>query len=249
MSISLTLILVVAVTEVLPSAVFLYAGYWALSVRRALVSRIYRNESLWLGAVALSLSAAVFLTYSTNTVITDAINIYFSVFYVILFAFLDSVIPVVRRSDPLLRSILRWEKLRYVLWADLGVLVAFQVLPGVFPSLSTGTAGYALMDGGWFVVASILYGLSGLAVLTGAKRSRDMTLRSSLKWIGACILLAVGLFTVYTLEYTLLPNLTQFEFFYSYPAVPVGLAYILIAYALYRSARSLAPISRLQTDG
>ncbi len=249
MSIDLGFALAVITAEIMPAAVFLYGAYWAFTIRRALISRIYRNQSLWSGVLASALAVQTFLTYSTNAIITDAFNFYFDVLLVVLFAFLDSVIPVARRSDPLLRPVLHWDKLRYFLWADVAVLAAFNVLPGLFPSLSTGIVGFVMTELGWLVAAVLVFGLSGLAVLIEVRRSRDMVLGSSLKWLGIGMLLAIALFAVFTIETTgVIPNLTPttYQFYYSYYALPYGIVFILIGYAFYRSARSLAPVNRIQ---
>ena len=244
---SLGFALAVVFSEIVPAAVFLYAAYWAFAIRRALVSRIYRRHALWLGALGVALAVTVFLTYSPNYAINITISIYYDLLYAIVFAFVDSLIPVVRRSDPLLRSVLRWEKLRYFLWADVAVLGVFNTLSYVSyqSSLFSGLAEFVVQEVGWTAAATVLFGVSGFAIFMAARRSRDMVLRSSLRWLGVMFIFVIFLFAAYSLEDFLLPNMTQFDFFYSYPALPGGIIYILVAYALYRSTRSLAPVNRL----
>ena len=244
---SLGFALAIVFSEIVPAAVFLYAAYWAFAIRRALVSRIYRRHASWLGALGVALAVTVFLTYSPNYAINLLISIYYDILFAVVFAFVDSLIPVVRRSDPLLRSVLNWEKLRYFLWADVAVLGAFNTLSYVSylsPTFSSGLLKLIVQDIGWVAAATVLFGVSGLAILIAVRRSGDMVLRSSLKWLGVMFIFVILLFTAYTVEYYLLPNLTQFDFFYSYPALPWGIIFILIAYALYQSARSLAPVNR-----
>lgn len=243
--------LAIVFSEIMPAAVFLYAAYWAFAIRRALVSRIYRRHALWLGALGVVVAVAVFLTYSTNYTVNIMISIYYDILFAVVFAFVDSLIPVARRSDPLLRSVLSWEKLRYFLWADVAVLGAFNTLSYVSyltPAFSSGLAKFIVQDAGWFAAAAVLFGLSGLAILIAVRRSGDIVLRSSLKWLGVMLIFVVFLFAAYTAEYYLLPNLTQFDFFYSYPVLPWGIVFIVVAYALYRSARSLAPVNRLTVN-
>lgn len=240
--------LAIIVSEIAPAAVFVYAAYWAFTIRRALVSRLYRRHALWLGALGVLLAVTVFLTYSANYTINVMISVYYDVLFAVTFAFVDSLIPVARRSDPLLRSILRWEKLRYFMWCDvaaLGILNSLSYVSYQSPVLSSSLARFILQDVGWVAAATILFGVSGLAMLIAVRRSGDSVLRSSLKWLGALFIFVILQFVVDTLEYSLIPNLSQFDYFYSYPALPWGILFIATAYALYRSARSLAPMNRI----
>jgi len=248
MSNELELVLVIALGEVLPAIVFLYAAYWSFEIRRALVGRIYRRQAAWLGILAINLAAVVFITYSTNIEVEYLISLYYAVLFLVVFAYIDSVIPVARRSDPLLRGILHWGTLRYFLWFDAFLLGVLNVgIPGVIPpSFASGSSLVANLS--WFVVASILFGFSGVAVYIGARRSRDMVLRSSLKWLGAILLITLATFVVDTTESLLIPTMTNFQFFYTYDALPSGVLYILMAYSFYRSARALSSLGRIQDE-
>lgn len=250
MSSELELVLVILLAEVAPSAVFLYAAYWAFVIRRALVSKIYRRQATWLGLLAAVLGIFVFLTYSTNPLVTDLINVFVALLFAVVFAYIDSSIPVIRRSDPLLRHILHWGTLRYFLWLDVGLLGVFNVAPGVIPYLSVGVPGYVFEVVGWLTSAFILFGASGIAVFIGARRSGDVVLRSSLKWIGALLLLTIFSFVVDTTEAALLTNFSYstYDYFYSYAALPGGAVYIAMGYCLYRAIRALAPIGKILDD-
>jgi len=232
----------------LPAIMFLYASYWAITIRRALVSRIYRRQALWLGVLAVFLALNVFLTYSTNPVINVFIDVSVALLFAVMFAYVDSAVPVLRRSDPLLRGILRWGTLRYILWLDWALLAAFNVLPGLFPSLNSGTVGFIIEDAGWFTVATVLFGVSGVALVIGVRRSGDIVLRSSLKWLGAALFLAIMLFVYDTAEYVVVPSMTSFQFYYSYTNLPIGTILIVMSYFFYRSARALAPVGKIH-DG
>jgi hypothetical protein len=238
MSDSLVFLLVVVLAEVVPAAIFLYASYWAFSIRRALVSRIYRNQALWLGVVGVIVAIEMFLTYSTNPVVNALIAVYYSALYLVVFGFVDSIIPVARRSDPLLRSIIGWEKLRIPLWIDAFALAIVGF--GDFVFYSTFLNVFILPP-----VALSVFGVSGIAIVTGARRSGDPLLRASLKWIGVVLVLSVLVFVAYAIV-SAIPGISTYEIFYSYPALLVGAVYIMIAYALYKSARSLAPVTRLR---
>lgn len=248
MSDELELVLVVVFAEVIPAIVFLYSAYWAFTIGRALVGRIYRRQATWIGLLATALAVNVFLTYSNNLVVDDLINVSIALLFIIMFAYVDSVIPVIRRSDPLLRGILHWGTLRYFLWFDVTLLAAFNVLPGLFSPLASGIVGFLVQDVGWFTVATILFGVSGIALLVGVRRSGDMVLRSCFKWLGATLLIVIVEFVYDTAETAVLPNMSQFQFFYSYYALPSGAILIAVGYCLYKSVRALAPVGKIQGE-
>jgi hypothetical protein len=234
---------VIILNDLLPGAVALYATYWALSIRRSLVGRVYRNHALWLSAICLILGVGspIENASSNNAIVSFAIVLYTIVSIIVIFAFVDSTVPIARRSDPLLRSIFRWEKVRIVIWSDVGLLTIFFVYSDV--SLSFDSSPWAVLG---FPLVLFPLVLAVLALLVGARRSRDSLLRGSLAWFGAALFLALVRALISLVEMAVL-NISTYDSTYSYPALAFGPAYILGTYALYRSARSLAPINRLHT--
>jgi hypothetical protein len=241
MSDSLGFALAISFGELLPAAIALYAAYWALSIRRALTSHVYRTHALWLGIVCVYVALTGFLSYSSVPAVIEAEFVFYATLFIVIFAYIDSTVRVARRSDPLLRSIFHWEKLRLALWADVGALAIFMIA-GINPYNASFQNDYAV-DILWTALVTILFIIGGPALLIGARRSRDRTLRGSLKWLGAALVLTVASFVEGTAVISL--GVSQFDQFYSYQALPGAIITILIAYALYRSAHSLAPISRL----
>jgi hypothetical protein len=242
---SLGIVTAVVVSQILPGAIALYAAYWAFSVRKALAGRMYKRHALLLGVVCVIVSIVGFLTYSANQIITDLLIVFYSGVFIFLFAFIDSTIPLARRSDPLLRRILRWDKTRIALWVDTGVLVVVNAFSTALYSGSTPGQVGLILNVLWFVLAAILFGASAAALVIGARRSRDPVFQQNLKWLGLVLIVVLLEFVYDTVSASLFPNLSQFDFYYSYYAVPFGLLAIIASYFLYRSARSLAPISTL----
>jgi hypothetical protein len=238
---SLGIISAVVVAEVIPGAIALYAAYWAFSMRKALAGRMYGRHASLLGYLCVVVSILGFITYSTDQTINALLTLFSTGGFVFVFAFIDSTVPLARRSDPLLRSVLGWDKLRIALWIDTGILVVVNVLTQLFYSANWPL----ILNILWFASATILFGASGMALVIGARRSRDPFFQKSLKWLGLALIFAVMEFVPDTAISFLVPNVTQFDFYYSYYAVPSGLAAIAVAYLLYRTARSLAPISSL----
>ncbi len=222
MSGSLLSFIVVDVITVPP---LLYASYWAFAIRQALASRAYRNHAMWLGVVCILTSLffpAIELGNSSNFLISEAPAVVFPLLILVLFAWIDSTIPVARRSDPLLRSILHWEKLRIAGWIVTVLLVISLVISSVYPALSFVSVPALVF----------LFILGAPAVLIGARRSKDRLFRNSFKWFGAFLLLFLFLVIVGA-------------FLGNVVAIPVLL---VAAFFLYRSVRSLAPINRLSLD-
>jgi hypothetical protein len=242
---SLGFVSAVVVSEIVPGAIALYAAYWAFSVRKALAGRMYKRHAFFLGVLCVIVSMVGFLTYSTTPVINDLLTVFYSGVFIFLFAFIDSTVPLARRSDPLLRSVLRWDKLRIALWIDTGALVVMNAFSSAEYSGSTpGQVGF-LLNILWFVFAAVLFGVSAAALVIGARRSRDPLFQRNLKWLGLVLIVVLLEFVYDTVSASLFPNLSQFDFYYSYYALPTGLLAIVASYFLYRSARSLAPISFL----
>jgi hypothetical protein len=99
-----------SISYIAAAAFFIYGAYWAFAIRRALVGRIYRTQALWLGALfiaALIASDGVLLPLSSNLLVAGVVRflVYGPWPVLVVFAFLDSTMPVLRRSDPFLRSI------------------------------------------------------------------------------------------------------------------------------------------------
>jgi len=213
-------------------AAIIYAAYWAFAIRHALVDHIYRNRALWLGVLTILFVIVVIAPTPTgNDVVSDVLNNAPTVALTVGFlGFVDSTVPIARRSDPLLRNILNWKKSRVLAWV---VLILVDILSVHAEIESSNTSSSNVL--GLFVVAVI----GAPVMLIAARRSKDLNLRKSLKWFALALLFFLGILLVAVLESKL--NLSTS----SYGEIPYAAVLILVAYALYRSARSLAPINRL----
>jgi hypothetical protein len=218
------------------AAIFLYAAYWAFAIRRATVGRIYRNQALWLGVLsAIVLTAIVPTPTTSSAIIIVLINLPVIVVAFVLFAFVDATVPVARRSDPLLRGILHWGNVRVLAWT---VLVLVEVY-GAYGAITSDNTGSTVVFGLLLLVV-----IGAPPMLIGARRSMDPNLRGSLKWFGLGLLFLLGLLLVTGAEVAIgVPPTSVGPLDYS--QIPYNLVVLLFGYALYRSARSLAPMSPL----
>jgi hypothetical protein len=243
MSDSLAFVLAVSLGEILPAGISLYAGYWAFSIRKALAGRIYRNHALWLGAFCVPFAVSSFITYTNSPIISELLDVYFAALILTVFAWVDSTIPVARRSDPLLRNILRWDKVRLVVWPVLFGLAAVILYLGATVNFTTNPPLLFFQLLLAFILGPFVIGAP--AMLIGARRSGDLILRGSLKWFGILLLMLLLSIVISTVIEQGIFGVSNYDLYYSYPALPGAVFIILAAYSLYKSARSLAPTNKL----
>src|SRR2546426_3897191 len=223
----LVLWLIVAVT-------FSYATYWAFTIRRVLVHRLYRRQATWVGRmgvyfVALSSFLTLALSTGVNSLYVNVVGgLLIGSGFITIFAWMDSTIRVARLSDPLSRDTLRWSKLRYFL----GFVTAGGAIGSVITAIDSGFSQVAPFGGALFFGA--------LALLISARRSGDITLKKHLIWTGLCT------FFLWFASQVEMPlsniqlraqlNLSEVM---TYAFVAAG------AYSLYRSAKSLVPLGHM----
>jgi hypothetical protein len=220
------------------SAIFLYAVYWGLVVRRGMAVRLYRNQALGMSLVSLGLFTILIVNvisqFSGAPVLASSSSFLFraDLSGLLIFFWVDSSMRAGQDTDPLSRDPLRWSKLRYVLWgliiAGMGVFVGFLALTGdyrFFDSPPPGLAsGIIAGSAGVPFVLPLIVGIVALPV--AAVRSKDRSFRRQLQWFALALLpitlgSATGLF---------------------------GEGFLVTAYCFYRSTRALVPLSRIPMD-
>jgi len=237
--------------------IFAYAAYWAFVIRRSLAIRLYRNQALGIGMVALSwgVTGLVFLVLSSFSILFTTHNPFRNASlsaYIALLAvyyWTDASTLASRRSDPQLRNTLHWNKLRRYLWVaeviSTTVVIAAGFGLGFSPMGLTKVASSSVIDSVLFTIVYslpfLLTGLSSVAVLPLiSRRSGDVYLRSHLRWFGIfCIFLLFAFVINRAVSAT---PLGQIEYL-----IPIIFASSLAvgAYCLYKSAKSLVPLNRI----
>ena len=231
--------------------IFAYAAYWAFAIRRSLAVRVYRNQALGVGLIALgpiafSLELVVLGGPTLTNTLLDTIHLATGFGTTLLtFYWIDASVLAARRSDPLLRDTFHWTRLRFFLWtliiagvvADVFVVVVYEGLGSI---ALFGTSAGTLLSNLW-LVPTLTTGVSGVLVVpTIALRSRDAVFRSHLKWFAlfvaaVLILIAASAAGIVFITSTSASTSSLIEF----PTFLAG------GYFLYRSARSLVPLNRL----
>ncbi len=230
--------------------IYTYSAYWAFDIRKALAVRLYRNQALGIGLGSLGfailnvtyfLGIAHAIALPASLEFLNAIIIAASVLPFILFFFwIDASVLAARRSDPLLRDILGWRRVRIILWSlvifsitsqSIILTAARQLYQNCIPGCPTDPG---LSVNVLFFIPIFIPFVSGAIYLPmSASHSKDRTLRRHFKWFG---LFAVCLLAAAT--YSALIS----------PGPPTSVAFIAGGYCLYRSVRSLVPLNRLSLE-
>jgi hypothetical protein len=214
-------------------AIFAYALYWALSVRRAMVAKSYRDQLLALifviGAVLVfpgPLSIFVPPPVGFGPSLISWIVIYTS--FMVIFYWVDASLRTAKRSDPLDRDTFGWSKIRIVLWPIQLAVVAYLgfLQAGLIPIWAQFMPLFVLPY-------LILIACGAIFLPVAARRSRDKNLRRHFFWFGIFFLGLLAVFLGgFNFPFDIVSDLETFG----------GL--FLGGYALYRSAIALAPLKK-----
>ncbi len=225
---------------VVPLAIFIFAGYLALKVARLLVGGVYRGRAYWTAALAgaavifnLGISTSVpILSYAGGTPV-------FPIIFLALLFFADSNMKVMKESDFFHRDILRWNSLRTPVIVAMVAVNAFIIgALFTFPE-STFTnpppwAGVFIIV--WFGYAGFVFTYTAAALIIGARRSADASLKKYARMLGLSLLSFMLFFTIW------LP-LSYFGNFVS--GAVSGFFMIPAAYYIYRAVTSLSPLGKI----
>ncbi len=232
---------------------FAYPAYWALDIRHALAVRLYRNQALGIGLISIALGLLfVLFSIPSSPSLTSTLNTLDGVgtlfVFVTIFYWVDASVLAGRRSDPLLRDTLGWGRIRRLVW---GTLVLFSALSIVL-SFSAGLGPSSNLSGLAFPVTVVVFFVplvSGSILLpVVARRSGDPLLRRQLRYF--------ALFLLPSIVATLLFGVIGPFFAASAPTgfALIGLdlvgdlTYVAASYFLYRSARSLVPLNKIEPE-
>jgi hypothetical protein len=223
----------------LPLALVAYGIYWAFSIRGALAVRIYRHQALGAGLAGIGFMLIFALNAISNLGGDNSgaygILLVYAV-AVMTFFWVDASIRAARRGDPLLRETFHWERLRYALWALMVVVIGPVSTLIVLAPPSAAASGPPPLPIFIFALSPLfVIGISGLIILPrAAGRSGDLLLRRQLRWFGLFVFF--GLFNFLVVNWILGGTANE---------VLTTSAFVVSGYCLYRSARSLVPLNRL----
>jgi hypothetical protein len=209
--------------------VFAYVSYWAFSIRQTLAEGLFRNQALGIGLVALgAYTLLVSIVLFNGAPIIAGVTAFF---------WIDSSVLAARRSDPRWRDTFHWTRVRIPAWILIVIgLVAFstQIL---FPNENSQIA----FAGGQAVLFSVVgpFVIGAMMLPIVARRSKDMSFRQHLGWFGRYAALLSVFFINLFIGLFLMSGNTQND----YLIVSQTLILTGAGYCLYRSAKSLVPLS------
>jgi hypothetical protein len=227
---------------------FAYAGYWGYAVSRGLIMTDYRNQALGVGLSAFyfvfvdAVTGAVPVTATSDLASITTNALVDSGMLLVLFYWVITTVALARRSDPFERDTFHIRLAKYV-WAlalvlPIAVLLAYNPIALVFTvatPVDTISLALALASG----VALIPFGIALL--LVSAFRSRDRTLRSHIKWYAGALAAFLLVFLVGGVWHATGGNSSPYAFIIG----PLFLGpQFIAAYCFYRSAKSLAPMTK-----
>jgi hypothetical protein len=236
--------------------IFSYAAYWAFSIRHALSVPLYRRQAFGIGFIILALWA----TMGTFILVpsSDPVQIYLpltnGVFYflfAVLFFWIDASVLASRRSDPLLRDVLYWTKIRIPFWI-VNIIVWVIPLSAIFYGAIADTNFLNQLNNGTlpnspaFIALQYIYNLPILVLICGliyipaiAIRSKwDKSLRRHFIWFAP---LSIGLFLLF-----FNPAPLPVPFFAGH--LLGGIVITVIGFTLYKSSKALVPMNRVTIE-
>jgi hypothetical protein len=226
---------VVAVAAV---AIFLLATYRAFTIGRVLIRGVYRDRALW---TAGTLIALIFLTVASNLPPSNPLSpLSFVLIFVVLFAFVDSSIRVVQETDFFHRTPLRWERVRKPFYV---VLIAFLAVGGSLALIEpTNSLLYLVGVLLWFGPGGTFLTYSAAALVVGARRTPDRTMKRFVRMLGFAIICMVLFFTVWIPFAPFSLTVQDLGSLISELFVPAA------AYFLYLAVMSLSPVGHVEKD-
>ncbi len=206
------------------------AAYYSFALSRALVNREYRNRAIWTAMIAIALVATVYplLFFALSNFAPSSFFQLVTLYTVstadllFLYAWLDSTIRIAIGQDFFHRDTFGWSRLRYIFWTGLIPLELLIWIGLLLPTNYPFFVARGLAFAGFFGVVGLVLFVSGL-------RTSDRTIRTYLMWLGLIMLWALVMAVLGTLAAFAFPS-----------------AWVVMAYLLFRAARSLSPISKLQ---
>jgi hypothetical protein len=216
--------------------ILLFATYRAFTIGRALVRGVYRNRAFWTGGTMIAL---ILFTLSSNLPTSNPLStLSFLVIGLALLAFVDSSVEVAREMDFFHRSPLRWQRLRkplYVLLFAFSTVGAFLYLES---SATLSGVGVVL----WFTMITLVFSYSAAALVVGARRTPERTMRRFVRMVSLALICMVLFFTIWIPFQPFGATVADLGNLISDCFIPAA------AYFLYLAVMSLSPVGRVEKE-
>ena len=230
------------VTTVVTVGILLVGIYRALEMRRAFVRGPYKSRATWSTLLMLVIIPTQLETIVSvpNTGLLSLLGfIPFIALVLVIYAYADRSVLVAIETDFFHRDTLGWLRVRRPLAIYIICFLAAEVVGGVVltPAEQNSLLGDILNDLFYVSLAPIL-GYATAALIVGARRSADRTLRRSILLLG----LALSTLVVSIVVTTPLPSGALAAVIVMQGTAVVGI------YLIYRSMMSLSPLGRVEKE-
>jgi hypothetical protein len=210
-------------------AVLILAAFRGIVIGRALARGVYRNRAFWIAGVLIADALQSQVPDAPTIGNLPVFVITFFLLLCVVFVFIDSTILVTLDMDFFHRNTLRWRQGRFVAYA---VFFIFATM-FLYISYLGASPGYAFLLLLGFVVISAY---SVVALVIGARRSADRTLRRHVMLLGLFVILFLTI--SFTFNYTSILPVDLLDDFLG----------VLYAYVLYRAVMTLSPVGHVEKD-
>lgn len=223
-------------------AILVLGIYRAVEMRRAFVSAVYRSRATWsilLMLIIIILFLSNFISFPSSGALAVVGFLPFLALILVFVAYADRSIVVAIQTDFFHRDTLAWPSVRWpAAIALVGFVIALVVGGNILtPTEQSSFLGVLFNDLFFAFLAAILAYIAA-ALVVGARRSADRTLRRSI------LLLGLALFTL-VLSIVVTSPLTSGTLPFAIVNQGTGIVGI---YLIYRSVMSLSPVGHVEKD-
>lgn len=241
MSVDLVDIVSVGAT-VLVVAILAVGIFRTLEMRRVFVNGAYRSRATWsafLMLVILILMLTNFINFPSSGILSFLGALPFLALIFTIFAYSDGSVLSTIETDFFHRNTLGWLRVRWPATIVIIVFVIVVLISSAIPNLTVAEQFWVdnLVNLFFFAIA-VFIAYAAAALIVGARRSSDRTLRRSILLLGLALsTLALSLIVTSFLDEGTLP----------YVIVNKGTAVAGI-YLIYLSVMALSPIAKIEPD-
>jgi len=214
--------------------ILILAAFRGVELMRALANRIHRNRAFWIAALCVLLALQAQVPNGWEVGGLPIFELTFFMMVSVFFVFIDSTISVALEVDFFHRNTLRWRQARLIAypivfgWVVIFLSVTYlSGLPNPPAWVSAVQAGPV----GLLFIATLLYSI--VALVIGARRSPDMTLRRHILLLAAFFAMFIA--TTFMFNYTSTLSIDLIS----------DALTVLSAYVLYRAVMTLSPLGRV----